>query len=202
MSCQLAMPCFQMDTIQSKLPFTLAFRLPSEALKLISCYHRKLNGLCERFDPIESAHLTVKYLGYSSPSFTEDDVFNLLPKISDISKKYIPLKIYIRGIDIFCHNEAEERVFYLVYLKVLPNPELERFHADVMSSLGSAIDAFPHADGPNFKPHITISKGVPQNNVDRIKKLIVRSRKTCKRMYKMDELVVFTPTVTLPVRAC
>jgi len=185
------------DSTRKKLPFTLAFRLPEEANRLISCYHRRLSGFCSEFDPPETAHLTVKYLGYESPKFPEAAAEGLIPILAKICKPFLPLRVYIRGIDIFIADK--ERQETVVFLKILPNSDLKGLHNEIRSALGDTLEEFPHADGDNFVPHITISKHLQECYNDKIKRLIQRSRKTAKRLFKLTDLVLFTPSAIYPV---
>ncbi|NLI75798.1 MAG: 2'-5' RNA ligase family protein [Candidatus Riflebacteria bacterium] len=182
---------------RNRLPFTLAFRLPEEGLRLLACYHRRLSGFCREFDPHESAHLTVKYLGYESPGFTEADAVALVPELARISRPFLPIQVCVRGIDIFVTNE--ERKEAVVFLKVLSGERLHDLHETIVGQLGERLEAFPHADGPNFVPHITISKNLQNYDHDRIARLIHRSRKTAKRHFKLDDLVLFTPRAIYPL---
>ncbi|HOY68415.1 MAG TPA: 2'-5' RNA ligase family protein [Candidatus Ozemobacteraceae bacterium] len=186
-----------------KLPYTLAFRLPAESRKLIAIWHRRLNGICSKFDPLDVAHLTVKYLGYPGDGMTERDVRNLLPRIAEIAQPFLPMKVFVRGLDLFSYEASKSP---LVYLKVLPSRDLAALHEAIRNGLGKAIDAFPHADGENFKPHITLSKQIAGEDLDRLLQLIHRSHKSAKRMFKLADLVVFTandvyqvlPNLSLP----
>lgn len=146
--------------------------------------------MCSKFDPLDVAHLTIKYLGYSGEGMSEEDVHNLLPRIAEIAKPFLPMKVFVRGLDLFFYTAEKSP---LVYLKVLPSKELSELHEAVRSGLGKAIDAFPHADGENFKPHITLSKQIWGNGTDRLRQLIHRSHKSAKRLFKLTDLVVFTP---------
>lgn len=172
------------------LPYTLAFRLPAESQRLIAIWHRRLNGLCSRFDPLDLSHLTIKYLGYSGEGMTEQAVRNMLPRIAEIAKPFLPMKVFMRGLGLFSYSAEKSP---LVYLKVLPSTELTGLHEAIRHGLGKAIDDFPHADGENFKPHVTISKQILDNGKDRLQQLIHRSNRSAKRMFKLTDLVVFTP---------
>ncbi len=186
-----------------KLPYTLAFRLPAESRRLIAIWHRRLNGLCSKFDPLDVAHLTVKYLGYPGESMTEQDVRNFLPHIARIAMPFLPMKVFVRGLDLFSYTAEKSP---LVYLKVLPSKELSELHEAIRCGLGKAIDAFPNADGENFKPHITLSKQIWGKNTDKLRQMIHRSHKSAKRLFKLTDLVVFTandvyqvlPNLSLP----
>ncbi|MBP7633410.1 2'-5' RNA ligase family protein [Candidatus Ozemobacteraceae bacterium] len=179
-----------MDNRGCKLPYTLAFRLPAESRRLIATWHRRLNGFCTKFDPVDLAHLTIKYLAYPNEGMTEQDVRNLLPRIAEIARPFLPMKVFIRGLDLFSYAAEKSP---LLYLKVLTSRELQEFHEAVRLGLGKAIDPFPHADAENFKPHITLSKQVEKSDLDGLKQLIHRSHKSAKRMFKLIDLVVFTP---------
>ncbi len=184
------------DEPKNRLPYTLAFRLPEDNRRLIASFRRKLAGLCLRFDPLEISHVTVKYLGYSSPGMTEENVVGLIPRIREIAGRFIPLRVFVRGIDMF---DKEPIVNPVVFLKILPCSELQAFHESVRSGLGKEIEDFPHADGENYLPHITVSKMVDRRKIEAIRRVIYRSRKCGKNSFKLTDLVVFTPLATYPV---
>lgn len=182
---------------KNRLPFTLAFRLPEEALRLLAVYHRRLAGFCREFDPHETAHLTVKYLGYESPGFMESDVMTMLPELARVCRPFIPLRICVRGIDIFITDEVKKEA--VVFLKVLSSERLIEMHETIRRRFGDRLEAFPHADGPNFVPHITISKKLQHYDHERITRLIHRSRKSARRQFRLTDLVLFTPRAIYPL---
>lgn len=180
------------------LPYTVAFLLPPDALQLVTLQRRRLAGCCHRFDPTETLHLTIKYLGYPSESFPERAVKNLIPKISELLRSFIPVRITIRGIDIFGDTDDPERE-PVIFLKVLDTEPLRQMHEILRRELGCSIEPFPHADGANFRPHITISKQIDRGKLPMVRRLIYRSHKTSKREYSLSNLVLFTPNATYPI---
>lgn len=185
-----------MEHNQGKLPYTLAFKLPSEAGNIISAYRRKLAGVCEKFEPIESAHLTVKYLGYPSPELSEHELVALIPEIARIARPFLPIKIFSRGIGFFEYDSPENRV---VYLKILFNQTLMTMHERICKSLAKRIDAFTHAEGSNFTPHVTISKSLLPGRIETLNRLIFRSHKSAKRSFKLSDLVILTSGQTIHI---
>ena len=180
----------------NKLPITVAFLLPEECFQLIALYRRKLAGSCLRFDELETAHLTVKYLGYCSPSFSERHVAHLIPRIAELTKSFVPMNIAIRGIDLFeTHPDSSP----VVFLKVLSCGQLSAMHEALRLGLSKEIEPFPHADGENYIPHITLSKNIDLRRQETVKKLIFRSKKTAKRHFTLSELVLLTPTAIHPI---
>ncbi|MBF0500046.1 MAG: 2'-5' RNA ligase family protein [Candidatus Riflebacteria bacterium] len=179
-----------------QLPYTVAFLLPHEMLHMVSVQRRRLSGCCLRYDPLETLHLTIKYLGYPSADFSEKVVVQLIPRIADTLSEFLPMRIAIRGIGMFQIDPDRDPV---VYLKVLAHNSLLKMHEALTKSLGSDIACFPFADGNNFEPHITISKHVDKSEIGRLHRIIYRSRKTVKREFTLTNIVLFTPIATYPV---
>jgi len=180
------------------LPYTVAFLLPQDALQLVTLQRRRLAGCCHRFDPTETLHLTIKYLGYPSERFSEKAVKSFIPRISDLLRKFIPVRISIRGIDIFGDTDDPERD-PVIFLKVLDTDPLRQMHDILRRELGNSIEPFPHADGANFRPHITISKQIDRRKLPMVRRLIYRSHKASKREFLLSNLVLFTPNATYPI---
>ncbi|MBF0410691.1 MAG: 2'-5' RNA ligase family protein [Candidatus Riflebacteria bacterium] len=173
------------------LPYTVALLLPEEAMRIASVYRKRLEGVCHKFEKNDTLHLTVKYLGYPSEVFPEKHVVELIPKICELMRPFIPAKVYIRGIDMFWKNPD---VFPVAYLNVVSDEPLKTMHNLLLEKLGYMLEPFPGTDAENYRPHITISKNVIKNQVSRLKKLVFRSKKTKKRVLLLKNLVLFTPT--------
>ncbi len=178
------------------LPYTLAFRIPISERPFIRSCQRKLNGLFHNFVPSENTHLTVKFLGHSKEFFDEDALIELIPEIARIAKKHIPLKIFVRGFDLFHYEEGKSPV---IFLKVMPNDKLMAFHNELIETLGKKIQTFDFADASNYQPHITLSKNMLIGSERKLSKVIYRSKKGKKRLIKLDDLVVLTPNRMFPV---
>ncbi|NCB40012.1 MAG: 2'-5' RNA ligase family protein [Erysipelotrichia bacterium] len=179
------------------LPYTLAFRVPVCFRSFLSSCQQKLKSVCNSFEAPETAHLTVKFLGFSSDFLDDARIIELLPIIHRIALKYLPLKIYVRGFDTFSYAEGKSTV---IFLKVLPSAQLNAFHHEICSSFAE-FEIFPHADRDNFQPHITLSKDLKHNHTEQMQRIILRSRKMAKRHLKISDLVVMTPNRMFPVQA-
>ena len=175
---------------KSSYPYTLAFKLPPDCQNLIASCYRKLSGVCEGFAAPNMAHVSVKYLGYPGPRFPESILPALISRIRELAHPFVPLKMSIRGMDCF---ENEHGEVHVVYLKVLPNQALQNLHETLLKGLGSAIDPFPHTDGENYRPHITLSLQIrPKKSVE-LRRIVHRSRKSAKRQFRLSQLGLLTP---------
>ncbi|PKL42056.1 MAG: hypothetical protein CVV41_16540 [Candidatus Riflebacteria bacterium HGW-Riflebacteria-1] len=183
------------DSLNRSLPYTLAFRVPLSFRSYLSACQQKLTTICKSFEEPESAHLTVKFLGRASGYLDDDKIIELLPQIHRIASKYLPLKIYLRGFDVF---KYEHNRITVVFLKVLPNARLSAFHHELCEQF-EEFDTFQHADKENYQPHITLSKDLIPDNEQQIMRLVSRSRKMAKRHLKIDDLVVMGPNRLFPV---
>lgn len=173
------------------LPFTLAFRLPRKAVSILKSYQSKLQKICDSIEDPFTAHITVKFLGHSSDYLTKERVIGFIPEIYRIAKRFVPIGVYVKGIETFNYHEGKSPV---VYLKILPNQKLLEFHKALCDELGDRIDIFPHADGENYLPHITLSKFLKPQYAKKLNTIIHRSKKAKKRLIKIEDLVIFTPS--------
>ncbi|GAB4282687.1 MAG: hypothetical protein Kow0029_28400 [Candidatus Rifleibacteriota bacterium] len=178
------------------LPFTLAFRIPSSFRRYISTCNRKIIGVCRSLEPLDTAHLTVKFLGHSSEFLNENTITNYIPKIFAISRKYVPLTLRIRGFSTFSYEEKGSTV---IYLKVMPNEKLLAFHNEICESFKDAFISFPHAEGENFEPHITLSKNLLPNKEKQIERIVARSKKSARRILRLEDLVILSPNRMYPI---
>ncbi len=108
-------------------------------------------------------HITIKYLGYHK-KYSNKEILRLAPKLKEISLKYLPLEVKVRGIKVGTKHDDVG-----VLLNFKRNPKIDKFHNEIINSLGKDIDNFENIDGKNFAQHITISSG--QKTHDNIKNL-------------------------------
>ena len=187
----------QADENNRNLPYTLAFRVPVSFRGYLSACQQKLVQVCNSFEAPETAHLTVKFLGFSSDFLDDARIVELLPEIHAIAAKYLPLKIYMRGFEMFRYAEGRATV---VFLKVLPCPALIDLHNEICDRFGE-FEVFPHADKDNYQPHITLSKDLKAGSGEQLQRIVNRSRKMAKRHLKVCDLVVMSPNRMFPVMA-
>lgn len=185
------------DENSKNLPYTLAFRMPLAFREYFCNCQKKLSNVCNGFEPYESAHMTMKFLGFSSDFLNDEKIIELLPTIYTIVSEYLPVKIYLRGFGTFSYAEGRSTV---VYLKVLPNERLNKLHNELCDRFAE-FDIFPHADRENFLPHITLSKDIAPDRLEKLARIVCRSNKMAKRHLKIDDLVVMTPFRMFPVTA-
>lgn len=183
-----------MSDNKGKLPYTVAFMIPPDAVNLLVFWRKKLTPYCEKIDPLEVAHMTVKYLGYPSDTFREESVAGMIPRMARIVEPFLPVRVSVRGLDLFdCHSEP------VAFLKVVSGGGLREIHEALRTGLGRDIEPFPHADGDNYRPHITISKQIKHTHIETIRRLIHRSHKSAKRTFKLTHLVLLTPWDIYPI---
>jgi 2'-5' RNA ligase len=181
---------------KNRLPYSIAFYLPPEILGLMAIFRRKLADCCREFEPLESAHLTVKYLGFPVKDFSEAELLANLPRLAEIARPLLPLPIALRDLGTFREAPPCEP---LVFLKVLSAEPLRELHERLREGLRHLAESFPHGDGANFKPHITLSKRLIPQSLRLLERIIFRSRKASKRRFLLNRLVLMTPAVVYPI---
>lgn len=191
------MPSRHVEINTKNLPYTLAFRIPVSFRDYLAGCQHKLTNICNSVEPPETAHLTVKFLGFSSDFLDDKRIIKLLPEIYRIAQKYLPLKIYLRGFDTFKYGEGRANV---IFLKVMPCEALIALHNEICDHF-EQFELFPHADKDNFQPHITLSKDLIHSREQQLHKILLRSRKMAKRHLKVSDLVVMSPNRMFPVMA-
>ena len=179
-----------------QLPYSIAFYLPAEILGLMAVFRRKLAECCREFEPPESAHLTVKYLGFPAQDFSEEELARFIPRLAAIARPFLPLAISLRDLDTFREPPPCQPV---VYLKVLSSEPLRQLHEKLREGLSRIAESFPHGDGKNFKPHITLSKKLDAQQTRRLEQIIFRSKKAAKRRFQLSRLVLMTPAAVYPI---
>ena len=92
-------------------------------------------------------------------------------------KKFLPLKIQVKGITI---GTKYSQVGVLLNFK--PLIKIRKFHRELIKKMKNKLDIFKNMDGKNFNPHIVLGSGekTPEN---------VRKLKEIARKSKKDKLI-------------
>ena len=133
-------------------------------------------------------HINIKYLGYRK-NYSKKHIKKLIPELKEISKKFLPLEIEVKGIKIATGKYNSIGVL----LNYKSNPKIKKFHKEVMTKLKNKIDFFEYSDEKNFRHHIVIgSCPIKNQNLKTLRKLSRKSKndKTtkiiCKNIYLTD----------------
>lgn len=157
---------------------------------MLARFYRKFSDICETLEIPANAHVTLKFLGHSSEYLTEKRILGFIPEISEIANKFTPINVYVKGFSTFTYDAGKSPV---IFLKILPNDKLSKLHKTICENFKDRVDYFPHADGENFQPHITISKNLKSGKEKKLAQIISRGHKMKKRMIKLSDLVILTP---------
>jgi 2'-5' RNA ligase len=120
-------------------------------------------------------HITLKYLGYHS-KYSNRQIEKLIPELSEIARKYLPMKITIRGLSIGTKYETAG-----ILLNFKPKDKVRKFHQELIKTLKNKIDFFENMDLKNFEPHIVLGSGPKtKENLKRLREIEKKSRKDKK----------------------
>jgi 2'-5' RNA ligase len=183
--------------------FGLGLFLPKEAYLYLKKYEKPMKRIVDWFVKDDYKypgsnsmipHITLKYLGYHS-EHTNEEISKLAPEILQIIKKYLPIKIEVRGIEV-----GSKYSNLGVLLRFRPSEKLKKLHEEIIQKLGDKIDLFKKMDGDNFEPHIAIATA--EKTKENQKALERIARKSCKD--KEIELILTEPYIFMkdkgPVR--
>jgi len=121
------------------------------------------------------AHITIKYLMYHKRE-SNKDIRELIPELKEISKRYLPIKISVKGIKI---GTKYKDIGILLNFK--SNKKIKDFHKEVLDKLKGKIDIFQEMDGANFSPHIAIGAAEKtKSNLKVLREIAKESRKDKK----------------------
>jgi 2'-5' RNA ligase len=182
-------------------PYVFGFGifLPSAFYKHVSKYREKVEPLTDFFvksrynykkKPIPNSmrlHITIKYLGYHK-NYSNREIESLIPDLKEISKKYLPLEINVKGLDI-----RQNKNYYPgggVLIKFWPTDKIRKFHEEVIKKLN--VDIFRNMDGKNFDPHIVLAGyDVRKADVTKLKRIVYSSRKDKEMLLRLTEPYIF-----------
>lgn len=142
----------------------------------------------KRFNDIAPQHISLCYFSYPE-KYSEDYIKTLIPKIIEIAKKYMPVKVSIKGLQ---GGWELGWSFPVILWNIQDYSKLNRFHEEIINELKKAIE---HFNDPEFKIdlHIGIAL-IKEESIEDVKKLIEKSRKDNEFEITLDSLEIFFPS--------
>jgi len=176
--------------------FGLGIFLPLSSYKYIAKYRKKIRPLVEWFVKARYSypgtnkmrpHITIKYLGYHK-KYSNKEIKKLTPKIKEISKKYLPLEIKIKGL-----NLGMNPAYYPcggILLDFKPKTKVRRFHQDIIQSL--KVDIYKNIDRSNFDPHIALAEfDMRKADIKKLKEIVKESKKDKELRIRLTSVYIF-----------
>ena len=120
-------------------------------------YRSMLSGLLQKPTREHRLHLGLKYLGHEA-EFDDGYMLQFVPELRKCAAAYLPLEGAIQGIEGFW-NSPQLPSKPIIFLRVLPNDKLQRFHNEIRLALENRVTTFSLAEGKYYTPHITIGTG-------------------------------------------
>jgi len=139
------------------------------------------------FDDIAPQHISLCYFSYPD-KYPEEYVAKLVPKINKILKKYLPMKLKVKGLlggwDVGIDAPA-------ILWNVIDLKQSELLHKEILRVLKSDIDHFndPEMD---FTPHIGIALG-KIDSISVLKKIVNKSKSDNVIELTLDRAFIFYP---------
>ncbi len=135
------------------------------------------------FDDIAPQHISICYFSYP-----EKYVEKLIPKINEIIKKYLPLKVKVKGLlggwEIGIGVPA-------ILWNITDFEEIKKIHEEIISALKGDITHFndPEMD---FTPHVGIALGYDEK-IEELKSIIKESKEDPEFELTIDRFYIFYP---------
>ncbi len=139
------------------------------------------------FDDIAPQHISVCYFSYPE-KYSEEYVKKLVPKINEIIKKYLPLKVKVKGL--LGGWEVGIGVPAILW-NITEFDEIEKMHKEIMKALKEDIEHFndPEMD---FTPHIGIALGNDEK-IEELKKIIADTKNDSEFELTINNFYIFYP---------
>ena len=169
-------------------PITIRLLLPDSVHGIIRMYQERIKPFVEEVNEIESAHLTVKYLGHET-EYTDEYMESLIPEIREIARKYLPFTIQIHGLSMWELQVEGYEGQYVIFLDVIVNERLQEFHDEIVKRLGDRIDYFKLEDG-DYRPHISLTYSGRKENLEQLKRIVEESKNNPVFTVEANELVM------------
>ncbi|MHB9019674.1 MAG: hypothetical protein ACYC3G_02265 [Minisyncoccota bacterium] len=126
--------------------------LPKEVTALMNKINKKLKGLSNWQQNSKTAHISIKYLGYYK-NYSRKYIIKLIPDIKEISKKFLPIKLNIKGVKI---NGVPKSDKLDVFILIKRDKKIQALHNQIKRKLQNKIDHFTDWEGSLFLPHVTV----------------------------------------------
>jgi len=139
------------------------------------------------FDDIAPQHISVCYFSYPD-KYPEEYVEKLVPKINEIIKKYLPLKVKVKGL--LGGWEVGIGVPAILW-NITDFKEIEKMHKEIIETLKEDIEHFKDPE-MDFTPHIGIALG-NEEKLEELKKIIEDSKEDPEFELTIDNLFIFYP---------
>ena len=139
------------------------------------------------FEDIAPQHISVCYFSYHE-KYPEEYVKKLVPKINETIKKYLPLKIKVRGL--LGGWEAGIGVPAILW-NVTDFEEIKKLHKELISTLKKYINHFNDLE-MDFTPHIGIALG-NDKKIEELKEIIKESKNDPEFELTIDNFYIFYP---------
>lgn len=157
-----------------KPAYTVKLMLP-ELKRTFLKYKKRCGNLIGNYFKLNRLHVGLKYLGYEN-KFTDRYMLKFVPELKIMAKKYLPLKLTIKGLGAFWSSPKWPQKQPVIFLRVIPNKKLNAFHKEIRACVRNKVDIFLLAEGRNYTPHCTLGLGRPEK-IKELRKLVVQSRK-------------------------
>jgi 2'-5' RNA ligase len=141
----------------------------------------------ELFGDIAPPHISMCYFSYPD-KYPRERIKLLVPKIIAVLKKYLPLKVKVKGL--MGAWEIDLGVPGILW-NIQDFSKINQFHNELIDVLKEDIEHFndPEMD---FSPHIGLALGNPEK-IEELKKIIKESKQNKEIELTIDRIQIFYP---------
>ena len=173
--------------------YGLLFMVSKKDYKYLNKYKKKLDPNIkfymkkDFFDDVAPQHISMCYFSYPN-KYPEEVVSKLVPKIIEISKKYLPFKVKVKGL---LGGWELGWDFPVIMWNITDFKMINEIHDELVGVLKKDIEHFndPKLD---FDPHIGIALG-DETKIEELKKIVGESKKDPEFELTIDRIYIFYP---------
>jgi 2'-5' RNA ligase len=173
--------------------YGLLFMVSKEDYNHLNKYKLKLDPYVkfymkeECFNDIAPQHISLCYFSYPE-KYPKEVIKKLVPKINRIAKKFIPMKIKVKGL---LGGWELGWGFPVIMWNIVDFGKINEFHKKLITSLKKDVEHFNDVD-LDFEPHIGIALGNDEF-LPKLKEIVENSKSDSEFELILDKLSIFFP---------
>jgi len=174
--------------------YGLMLMVDKKDYKFIKKYKKKLDPYIEfyvkpkMFNDVAPQHISLCYFSYPE-RYPREYIRKLIPKIIKIAKKYLPIKLKVKGL---IGGWELNWKFPVIMWNVIDFSKINKFHEKIINSLKNDIDHF-NDTGLEFEPHIGIALG-KKESIEKLKTIVNATKNDEEFEIQLSSLEIFFPS--------
>jgi len=180
----------------SKYPnkYGLMLMVDKKDYRFIKKYKKNLDPYVEfyvnpkMFNDVAPQHISLCYFSYPE-KYPKEHIKKLIPKIIKIAKKYLPIKLKVKGL---MGGWELNWGFPVIMWNVVDYNNINKFHKEIINSLKEEVEHFNDPD-LEFEPHVGIALG-KNESIEELKTIINATKKDEEFEIQLSSLEIFFPS--------